>query len=230
MKMNLYHDILINHLKKSDKNNNFDWIPLFRQQIIIDYRNKNNVSLDVARTEEFHIWLNECFDRLDQENIDFILKIYKNSNKYVDEYDNYHVDRFSKALSIYIKSRFHNHLLKLKSKILGYILIREKENKYTSIFGRYSKQEKISAAQKLLQYLEIKETRNGCYFTKHEISCIRDGRLGKICREFVKKNNIFKNVRDLLDNENKKYIILSNNIDLKYDNKILDSSFKCNRI
>lgn len=75
----------------------------------------------------------------------------------------------------------------------AYLKLRSSEGNKHTIFGRYDKTDKLNASNKLLGLLEGKDTN----FTDNEISTIRDGRLGNLCRRFAKKHG-FLTLREFL--------------------------------
>jgi hypothetical protein len=79
--------------------------------------------------------------------------------------------------------------------IQAYMKLRSSENDNTnSIFGWYNKTEKLDASNKLLRLLEGENI----VLSGSDISIIRNGRLGDLCRAFA-KNNGFATLRDFLN-------------------------------
>ena len=99
--------------------------------------------------------------------------------------------------------------------IQAYMKLRSSENNKNSIFGRYNKTEKLDASNKLLKLLQGENI----ILSSSDISTIRDGRLGNLCRTFAKHNG-FATLRDFLKSEKLKQYTkenISNNLTVDVD-------------
>ena len=85
--------------------------------------------------------------------------------------------------------------------IENYIKIREQEGNKISFFGGYSKNDKLAVASKLLSFLKGLNVD----FSNQEISILRNGRLGEICKKFAKGHG-FSSVTNLFCSDNFKII------------------------
>ncbi|WP_150467678.1 hypothetical protein [Francisella sp. SYW-9] len=95
----------------------------------------------------------------------------------------------------------------------AYLTLRSSEGNKKTIFGKYNKTDKLDASKKLLALLEGKDIS----FTDNEISIIRNGRLGNLCRKFAKKHG-FTTLREFLKSiEFKDYTSKNISHDLKVD-------------
>lgn len=95
----------------------------------------------------------------------------------------------------------------------AYMKLRSSEDNKKTIFGIYDKTDKLDASKKLLNLLEGKDIK----FTDNEISILRNGRLGNLCRKFAKKHG-FTTLREFLKSlEFKNYTSKNISHNLKVD-------------
>lgn len=95
----------------------------------------------------------------------------------------------------------------------AYMKLRSSEDNKKTIFGRYDKTDKLNVSKKLLTLLEGGDIK----FTDNEISILRNGRLGNLCRKFAKKHG-FTTLREFLKSiEFKNYTSKNISHNLKVD-------------
>ncbi|WP_150467074.1 ubiquitin carboxyl-terminal hydrolase [Francisella sp. SYW-9] len=120
---------------------------------------------------------------------------------------------------VYMKEEI---IARINRRIWNYINIRFIESSYNKKhkhhwYGRYNQKDKVSAAIAFLSHI------NGISKFPNNLSgCIRDGRLGELCRGFAKENK-FENLRALLKTEIRNYGMLT-----KYDGYFSRSRFLIN--